>query len=167
LCTSTKFPWATGSGLTSKSSDETVYDVGSIVFGPHILLSSRKHFRKAGLSGLRASRAYCGLSGNDKARHGDIHCPNSRQAPSGPRLEGLASIVCTPFHKVYCWLDRKTLERTCQEDGVGSRDCEKTWGISFARVTTRWWADGRSTVGEISYMYQVPPLTHEACGRQW
>ena len=45
-----------------------MYEVGSIVLVPHIFLSSRKHFRKAGLAGSRASRAYDSLSGE---RNGD------------------------------------------------------------------------------------------------
>jgi len=45
------------------SGDESVYDVGSIVLVPHMLLSSRRHFRKAGLEGLRRSSAYASLRG--------------------------------------------------------------------------------------------------------
>ena len=38
-------------------------DVGSIVLIPHMLLSSRKHFREAALKWGRLFKAYAGLSG--------------------------------------------------------------------------------------------------------
>ena len=51
-----------------RTEDERVYAVGSIVLVPHILLSSRRHFLKAGLAGSRISRTYTGLS---KVEEGD------------------------------------------------------------------------------------------------
>ena len=37
--------------------------------------------------------------------------------------------------------------------------------MSFARVTAGWWADEIPATGEtIPYMYQIPPLIHEASG---
>ena len=46
--------------------DESVYDAGSNSRVPHMLLSSRRHFRKPGLEGSRSSSAYDGLSGVGK-----------------------------------------------------------------------------------------------------
>ena len=40
-----------------------MYDVGSVPLAPHMVLSSRRHFRAAGLEGLRQSGAYAGLGG--------------------------------------------------------------------------------------------------------
>jgi hypothetical protein len=45
-----------------RTSDESVYDVGSIPSVPHMLLSSRRHFRDAPLEGSRPSRAYASIS---------------------------------------------------------------------------------------------------------
>ena len=46
-----------------RSGEERVYEVGSIDLVPHILLSSRRHFRKVGLVGSRVSSAYDNVSG--------------------------------------------------------------------------------------------------------
>jgi len=62
--------------------------------GPHIFLSSRRLFRKAELSGSRVLRAYCRLAGSSKVKRGDVHRPNSRQAPLYLRPEGLTPIMC-------------------------------------------------------------------------
>ena len=50
-----------GMSSTIKLSDETVHDVGTIFLDPHMLLSSRRHFREAVLKGESLSRAYAGL----------------------------------------------------------------------------------------------------------
>ena len=51
-------PEATGRSLTLSTGGEKVYGVGSIILLPHILLSSRRHFRKQGLAGSRILRVY-------------------------------------------------------------------------------------------------------------
>ena len=45
-----------------RRSDEILHDDGSVALAPHILLSSRRHFREARLEGSRSSRAYAALS---------------------------------------------------------------------------------------------------------
>jgi len=44
--TSPKLPLANGLGWISRRFDEMVHDVGSIIWLPHILLSSCRHFRE-------------------------------------------------------------------------------------------------------------------------
>lgn len=65
LYTSPEPPEANGLGLMIRG-DESVYDEGSIVLDPHMPLSSRRHFRKVVLKGLRRSRAYAGLDGEQE-----------------------------------------------------------------------------------------------------
>jgi len=55
-------PEAIGWRPIFRSEGESVYEVGSIVLVPHMLLSSRRHFRKPELAGSRLSRAYAGSS---------------------------------------------------------------------------------------------------------
>ena len=54
-------PEATGRPPILRTEGERVYEDGSIVLAPHTCLSSRKHFRKAGLAGSRLLRVYACL----------------------------------------------------------------------------------------------------------
>lgn len=80
-----------------------LYDAGSIVLFPHMLLSSRKHFREAVLKGGRPSTAYASLRvGNVEGEHGDVLRPENQQATSNHHLEGSAHIARTLLHTIRC-----------------------------------------------------------------
>lgn len=50
-------------GSMLRREDESVYDIGSIPAVPHMLLSSRRHFREVALEGSRPSRTYSSWNG--------------------------------------------------------------------------------------------------------
>ena len=54
-----------------------MYDVGSIELEPHIVFSSRKHFREAAQEGSIPSSVYAELSGRQRRGHKDVHYPDS------------------------------------------------------------------------------------------
>ena len=102
LYTSPKPPASNGWDSISRL-DERVKDVGSIILAPHMLLSSRKHFREAVLKGGRPSTAYASLRvGNVEGEHGDVLRPENQQATSNHHLEGSAHIARTLLHTIRC-----------------------------------------------------------------
>ena len=65
---SLELPEAKGWRPALRSEDERVYEVGSIILVPHAVLSSRRHFRKAGLKWSSTPRAYGSLSEERKRK---------------------------------------------------------------------------------------------------
>ena len=107
-----------------------MYDFGSIALVPHTLLSTRRHFRNAGLGGSRPSRTYSGLSGEWGKQCSGVPCPNSQQARRHHRVEGVARIVHIPPRRIYCRAGRESRVKTCRGHGVVARPGKsvKTWG---------------------------------------
>jgi hypothetical protein len=109
-----------------------MYDVGSILLVPHMLLSSRRHFREGATEGSKPSRAYIGLSGEWGGRRGDIPCPDNQLSTPNHRLEGPAHIEHTPPHEVCYGVDPETRVRTCRGDRAVARQGELGGGIRNA-----------------------------------
>ena len=96
-------------------------EVGRIALVPHMLLSSRRHFRKPELVGSRLSRACAVLSGGRGRRNGDAPGPDSRQAILNRRLEGPPRTGYTLLRKGRWRVGRGTRTRTCRSVGVVAR----------------------------------------------
>jgi hypothetical protein len=150
-------PAANGSGPILRRLGERMHDVGSIPLVPHMLLSSRRHFREGATEGSKPSRAYAGLSGEWGGRRGDIPCPDNQLSTPNHRLEGPAHIENTPPREVWCRVDPETRVRTGQGDQVVAR--QGNWvvasGTPFVAVTS-----GRKP--KRRYICQMPRLIHEA-----
>lgn len=79
-----------------------MYEVGSITLVPHTFLSSRRHFRKAGPSGSRTSRAYVGLNRGREARRRNVLGPDNQPTITNHRFGGPPHTAYTLPHKECC-----------------------------------------------------------------
>ena len=71
-----------------------VQDVGRVALDPQMLLSSRMHFWKAALEGVRPPRACAGISGSVDRRYNNLRCPKNQQARPNHRPGCSSRIGC-------------------------------------------------------------------------
>ena len=79
-----------------------MYEVGSIALLPHMLLISRRHFRKAELEGSRISRAYAGLNRDGGGIRSNVLRPDNQPATPNHRFEGPPRPAYTLPYKGCC-----------------------------------------------------------------
>ena len=90
-CTSQEPPNVDGVGLISRGGGGRKYDLGRIPLAPHILLSSRRHFRETWLERSGRLRAYAGLS---EEREGTARQRTSSRYPIS-HTESSCSRICS------------------------------------------------------------------------
>ena len=113
---SPKLSRAKGSGSTVRRPDGIVQDAGIIALLPHMFLSSSLHFREARPEGSRRSRAYAGLIGGERKRHGSVPRQDSQQAPSSRYLQDSVHKARTSDCEGCCRAGRENRMQTCRGD---------------------------------------------------